>query len=184
MVLAAGAGSRLGMPKAEVMLGSRRLVDRAVRTLRSGGCEEVLAVVRSGDVVVEGATVVVNADADSGMASSLRAGLAALPPDTEAVVITLVDLPGVLPSEVQAAIGWYRNGASIVVVRRAGQRSHPVLVARRWLRQLGEAATDDQGGRSFFQQHYEETDFLDYEQPLSDIDTPEDLAAARGRFTD
>ena len=182
VVLAAGAGRRLGRPKAEVMVGGRRLIDRAVSTLRDGGCDEVIAVVRSGEVVAGGARCVVNPQADSGMGSSLRAGVAAAHPDAEALVITLVDLPDIQPDEVRAAIGWFRNGASIVLTRRAGQRSHPVLIGRRWRRLFAESATGDEGGRQFFAQHYEDIDFLDYPQPLSDIDTPEDLAAAELRF--
>jgi nicotine blue oxidoreductase len=182
LVLAAGAGRRLGRPKAEVLLGGTRLIDRAVQTLRAGGCAEVLAVVRSGDVSAEGAGMVVNPAADDGMGSSLRAGLAALPDDTEAVVVTLVDLPDVAPGEVRALLGWYRNGASIIVTRRAGIRSHPVLVARRWLTAFAAAAHGDEGGRAFFAGHFDDVDYLDFPDPISDIDTPEELAAAEFRF--
>jgi CTP:molybdopterin cytidylyltransferase MocA len=178
LVLAAGAGTRLGRPKAEVLLGGRRLLDRAIELLHAGGCEDVIAVVRTDSISADNARLIVNPDADSGMASSLRAGLAALHPDTEAVLITLVDLPGVRPAEIRSALGWYRNGASIIVTRRAGQRSHPVLISRRWLRLFTESAQGDQGGRTFFHQHFEDIDFLDYPDELRDIDTPEDLAAA------
>ena len=117
------------------------------------------------------------------MGSSLRAGLAALHPDTEAVMITLVDLPGVLPTEVKAAIGWYRNGASIIVTRRAGERSHPVLISRRWLRQFAESVQRRSGWHPGLRPNYEDIDFLDYAEPMGDIDTPEDLAAAQRRFS-
>ena len=182
LVLAAGAGRRLGRPKAEVVLGGVRLIDRAVRTLADGGCQQVFAVVRSADVTADGATMVVNPVAEDGMGSSLRTGLAALPEDTQAVVVTLVDLPDVSPDEVRAMIGWYRNGASIIAVRRAGTRSHPVLIARRWVRLFAAAAQDDQGGRAFFAAHWDDVEYLDYPRPISDIDTPEDLAAAELRF--
>ncbi len=178
LVLAAGAGTRLGRPKAEVLLGGRRLLDRSIELLRAGGCEDILAVVRTAAISADNARLIVNPDADSGMASSLRVGLAGLHPDTEAVLITLVDLPGVRPVEIRAALGWYRNGASIIVTRRAGHPSHPVLVSRRWLRLFAESAQGDQGGRTFFHRHLDDVDFLDYPDALSDIDTPEDLAAA------
>lgn len=182
IVLAAGAGTRLGQPKAEVTVGGQRLLDRAVGTLRAGGCDEVLAVVRAETVTASGARTVVNPLADTGMGSSVRAGLAALDPDTECIVITLVDLPDVRPDDIRAAIGWYRNGASVIVTRRAGERSHPVLISRRWFRLFGEAAEGDQGGRRFFAQHYEDIDFIDHNAPVVDIDTPADLAAAERRF--
>lgn len=183
LVLAAGAGRRLGRPKAEVVLGGVRLVDRAVRTLLDGGCEQVVAVVRAEGITAEGAHTVVNPAADDGMGSSLQAGLAALPEDTEAVVVTLVDLPDITPGEVRALIGWYRNGASILAVRRAGTRSHPVLIARRWFTAFAAAAHDDQGGRAFFSGHWDDVDYLDLPDPIADIDTPEDLAAAEARFS-
>ncbi|MFL6161475.1 MAG: NTP transferase domain-containing protein [Jatrophihabitantaceae bacterium] len=182
LVLAAGAGRRLGRPKADVVLGGVRLIDRAVQTLLAGGCAQVLAVVRSDEVAADGASMVVNAAADEGMSSSLRAGLAALPEDTEAIVVTLVDLPDVSPAEVRAMLGWYRNGASIIAVRRAGVRSHPVLVARRWLTAFATSAYDDQGGRAFLAAHIDDVDYLDVRDPITDIDTPEDLAAAELRY--
>jgi nicotine blue oxidoreductase len=182
LVLAAGAGRRLGRPKAEVLLGGIRLIDRAVNTLLAGGCEQVVAVVREPGMVIPGAIPVLNPAPDDGMGSSLRTGMATLPDDTEVVLVTLVDLPDISPAEVRAMIGWYRNGASIIAVRRAGARSHPVLIARRWFTAFTAAAHDDQGGRAFFAAHWDDVDFLDYPQPISDIDTPEDLAAAELRF--
>jgi CTP:molybdopterin cytidylyltransferase MocA len=182
LVLAAGAGRRLGRPKAEVVLGGVRLIDRAVQTLLAGGCQQVVAVVRSEGITVDGAIAVVNPAADDGMGSSLRTGLAALPDGTEAVVVTLVDLPDIAPTEIRSMIGWYRNGASILVIRRDGVRSHPVLIARRWFNAFAGAAHDDQGGRAFFAQHWDDVDFLDLPNAITDIDTPEDLAAAELRF--
>lgn len=205
IVLAAGAGRRLGQPKAEVMVAGERLVDRAVSTLRAGGCAEVLAVVRSAELVVPGARTVVNPDPDAGMGSSLRCGLdaalageAAGPsadvaesaggPDApldaavpDACLITLVDLYDVEAADVASVLDAFRAGAGIVAVRRAGQRSHPVLVARRWYAALGASAVGDQGGRSFFADRVADTVFVDVPEPISDIDTPQNLRQARRR---
>ncbi len=177
LVLAAGSGSRLGQPKADVLLGGVRLLDRAAATLRAGGCEQVLAVVRSDTAPAGDVQLVVNPDPDSGMSSSLRAGLEALPAQADAVVITLVDLPGISAAEVRSMIGWYRKGTSIVAARRAGLRSHPVLVTRRWFADLAESAHDDLGGRAFFAEHWERMEYLDC-SAIDDIDTPDDLARA------
>ncbi len=174
IVLAAGAGRRLGRPKADVLVGGRRLVDRAVATLLAGGCSQVLAVLRPGQLPASGARTVVNPEPDSGMGSSLRCALAEVG-DAAACVVLLADLAGVRPAEVAAVLDRHRAGAGIVAVRRAGQRSHPVLVGRRWYAELAASAVGDQGGREFFEQHAGETSFLDYPEPLIDIDTPEDL---------
>src|SRR5687768_645098 len=95
LLLAAGAGRRLGGPKALLEVGGERLVDRGVRTLRDGGCAPVLVVTGAAPVEVIGAVVVPNPDWRDGMGASLRAGLAALPPGCPAVVVALVDQPGV-----------------------------------------------------------------------------------------
>jgi nicotine blue oxidoreductase len=180
IVLAAGAGSRLGRPKADVELGGQRLVDRAVATLRAGGCAEVLAVLRPEQAGAAGARTVVNPDPDRGMGSSLRCALAELAADprSAACVVLLADLVGVRPAEVAAVIERHRAGAAIVAVRRAGQRSHPVLVSRRWYLEFAAAAVGDQGGRDFFARRLADTSFLDYPDPISDIDTAEDLSRA------
>lgn len=180
IVLAAGAGRRLGRPKADVELGGHRLVDRAVRTLRDGGCAEVLAVLRPEQAGAAGARTVRNPDPDRGMGSSLRCALAELAADerSAACVVLLVDLVGVRPAEVAAVIERHRAGAGIVAVRRVGQRSHPVLVSREWYPELAAAAEGDQGGRDFFARRLADTSFLDYPDPISDIDTAEDLSRA------
>ncbi|HEX8303750.1 MAG TPA: nucleotidyltransferase family protein [Jatrophihabitans sp.] len=180
IVLAAGAGRRLGRPKADLDIGGQRLVDRAVGTLRAGGCDEVLAVLRPGQAAAEDARTAVNPEPDRGMGSSLRCALAELAADprSHACVVLLVDLIDVRPAEVAAVIERHRAGAQIVAVRRAGQRSHPVLVSRRWYPELAAAAEGDQGGREFFARRVEDTSFVDYPDPISDIDTAEDLSRA------
>jgi CTP:molybdopterin cytidylyltransferase MocA len=181
IVLAAGAGHRLGRPKADVVLRGQRLVDRAVATLRDGGCAEVLAVLRPGQAAADGARTVVNPEPDRGMGSSLRCALAELDSRSAACVVLLVDLVDVQAAEVAAVIERHRAGADIVAVRRAGERSHPVLVSRRWYAELAAAAEGDQGGRAFFGRHLQDTSFLDYPDPISDIDTAEDLSRALAR---
>ena len=51
MLLAAGEGSRLGIPKAVVELGGRRLADRGAQLLRDGGAAPVLVVTGAGNGV-------------------------------------------------------------------------------------------------------------------------------------
>ncbi len=182
LVLAAGAGRRLGQPKAELLLGGQRLVDRAIGILTEGGCDEVLAVLRSAQVEVTGARAVLNPNPDQGMGSSLRCGLAATGEASTACVVLLVDLPMVRPVEVAATIQAHRDGADLVAVRRAGSRSHPVLVARRWYADFAAAAAGDRGGRRFFAEHAGQTVFLDYPEPIWDIDTPQDLRLAEFRL--
>ncbi|GGN10705.1 hypothetical protein GCM10009721_43370 [Terrabacter tumescens] len=117
LVLAAGAGRRMGGPKALVRRhpDEPTLVERAVSLLHAGGCSGITVVVGA---AAEEVTAIVTAlgrdvdvvpcpDWDEGMGASLRAGLTALTRSThegegcvDAVLVTLVDLPDLTPEVV------------------------------------------------------------------------------------
>lgn len=174
LVLAAGAGRRLGRPKADLLLHGVRLIDRAVTLLRDGGCQDVVAVVRSADVSAAGARSVLNPDPDAGMAGSLRIGLEAV--TDPACVIVLVDQIGIKPSDISQVIAAHRrNGSQVILARREGKRSHPVLVPRRLFSEFAAAAVGDQGARAFIDAQPASVEFLDLPDQIRDIDTPQDL---------
>ncbi len=77
VVLAAGASRRLGRAKQSLEIGGETLLERAVRVAVEAELEPVIVVVRTADVALElcGCDLVVNALADEGMASSIRAGV-------------------------------------------------------------------------------------------------------------
>ncbi|MFC6935358.1 NTP transferase domain-containing protein [Actinomadura yumaensis] len=149
MLLAAGAGRRLGRPKATLEVEGERLVDRGVRTLRSGGCAPVLVVTGAACVEVIGAVVVPNADWREGMGSSLRAGLAALPPACPAAVVALVDQPRVTPAAVARLVEAYDRGARIAVATYGGRPRNPVLITAPYFAEVAGAARGDVGARPF-----------------------------------
>ncbi len=148
LVLAAGAGVRFGEPKAPVVMNGERLVDRAVRCLREGGCDPVLVVLGAWVGDVPDAEVIVNDGWTTGMASSLRAGLAALAgrPDVTSVVVTLVDLPGLTGEAVRRITG---AGGEIVVATYGAERGHPVRFDRRHWQEISAVASGDAGARAF-----------------------------------
>ncbi len=183
LVLAAGSGSRLGTPKALVELGGERLVDRAVRVLRDGGCDPLVVVSGAAPFTVEGATVVPNPDWATGMGSSLRVGLGALAAtDAAAVVVSLVDQPDIGADVVRRVIDAFAAGASVATATYEGKRRNPVLFARPTWDEVARLAEGDAGARPFLAAH---PDLItpvacdDLGSP-ADIDTPADLARARG----
>lgn len=183
LVLAAGEGRRLGRPKALVEHRGERLVDRAVRTLRDGGCDPVVVVSGAAALDVDGATVVDNRNWASGMASSLRTGLAALPADAGAVVISLVDQPGIGPESVRRLVTAYERGAEVAVATYDGQPRNPVLLARRHWAGVAALAVGDVGARPFLRAHPElvtPVDCGDTGDP-TDIDTEADLEQMRSQ---
>ncbi|MFC7733107.1 nucleotidyltransferase family protein [Actinomadura keratinilytica] len=179
LLLAAGAGRRLGRPKALVEVAGERLADRGVRVLREGGCAPVLVVTGAAPVEVAGAVAVPNPDWRTGMGSSLRAGLAALPPDAPAVVVALVDQPRVGAAAVRRLVAAYRGGARVAVATYGGAPRNPVLIAREHFADAAAAAVGDRGARAFLRARPDLVTPVACDDVAApdDIDTPADLAA-------
>jgi CTP:molybdopterin cytidylyltransferase MocA len=180
LVLAAGEGRRFGRPKALVELAGERLVDRAVRAVRGGGCDLVVVVLGAAVVDLPEADIaVVNEGWASGMGSSLRAGLAAQPPGVRAVVVTLVDQPGIGAAAVRRLIEAYHRGATVAVATYGTQWRHPVLLAQAHWDEVSRLAAGDVGARPFLTAHAEAVTAVpcdDVADP-TDIDTVENLTA-------
>ncbi|MFI2183902.1 NTP transferase domain-containing protein [Streptomyces sioyaensis] len=185
LLLAAGGGRRLGgRPKALLDHRGRPLVEHAARALRQGGCNPVHIVLgAAADAVRERAELSAyhvwdNPDWAQGMGSSLRVGLAALAGSgADAVVVSLVDQPGIGAAAVVRVVAAYDGGSSLASAAYDGRRGHPVLFgADRWP-DIAATATGDRGARAYLQQHAAALTLVecaDVAEPY-DIDTPEDL---------
>jgi CTP:molybdopterin cytidylyltransferase MocA len=152
VLLAAGAGSRMGRPKVLV----EDWLERGVRALREGGCERVLVVLgaeadRARELLAHlDVDVVVAEDWEQGMGASLRAGLAALPGHAEAAVVTLVDLPDVGAEVVRRVLEAEGD------LRRAsydGRPGHPVHLPRAHWDGVAASAEGDRGARDYLATH-------------------------------
>ena len=180
LLLAAGAGSRMGRPKAFLELDGRTLVERGVRTLRDAGCEPVLVVIgaQADDVrpLVDGHVVVAESWVE-GVGASLRAGLAALAdgPAT-ACVVTLVDQPQISVDAVRRLIG-AAGDADAAVATYDGEAGHPVLLHRLVWDAVAEQAIGDVGARAWLRSHPTRVLSVPCDGLGSavDIDTPDDL---------
>ena len=189
LLLAAGAGRRMGRPKALVEYDGRLLVERALALVTEGGCSPNHVVLGASlDEVVAtadltGATVVPNPDWPSGMGSSLRAGLDSLPADAEAVVVTLVDQPLLTARTVRRLLAAYEQGAVAAIATYAGKPRNPVLLARSTWADVAALAVGDVGARAYLRSHPGLTTPVPCDDVGSpeDLDTPEDLAGLKER---
>lgn len=177
LLLAAGEGRRFGRPKALVEFGGERLVDSGVRMLREAGCRPVIVVSGAAPIEVIGAVVVPNPDWRTGMGSSLRAGLAVLPPGCPAVVIALVDQPRVTAEAVRRLAAAHARGATVAVATYGGRPRNPVLIAREHFAEVAAQAVGDVGAREFLRGRPELVTPVPCDDVAApdDIDTPEDL---------
>jgi nicotine blue oxidoreductase len=183
LLLAAGAGKRMGGPKALVEVGGEPLVRRGIRLLGDGGCDPVLVVVGAAAERVRplcaGADVVEAPDWQTGMGASLRAGLTALPAGAVAVVVALVDQPLVTAEAVARLRQAHEGGAVAAVATYGGRPRNPVLLDRSAWAGVAAAAVGDEGARGWLRAHPDlvvAVDCTDAGAP-DDLDTPADLHA-------
>ena len=192
LLLAAGAGRRMGRPKS--LLRDEHdvpFLDRAVGRLLDSGCEQVTVVLGaaadearllldeagwSADPAVE---AVVAEDWEEGMGASLRRGLTALRDGpADAALVMLVDLPDVhvevLRRVLDAAAAPRRR--SLVRASYAGRPGHPVLLGRDHWADVVATARGDQGARSYLDMHAAEPCECGDLAGGRDVDRPEDLS--------
>ena len=189
VLLAAGRGTRMGGPnKLLEELRGKAIVRHAAEAMVASKASPVVAVTgHEGERVAKvlaGLEIkrVHNPDYADGLSTSLRGGLAALPAESDAVVIALGDMPDVtgdLIDKLIAAIDPAR-GALIAVPTREGRRGNPVVWSRRFFDDLARLE-GDVGARHLIAQHNEAVVevAVDDDAAFHDIDTLEALQSAR-----
>ena len=196
LVLAAGAGVRLGRPKAEVELGGRRLVDLTIETCARAGLDPVVVVTgatrlepaplaESDALVAPRVLLVHNPEWQTGMASSLRTGLAVVDghEDVDAVVITLVDTPSVGAEHLRRVVAALAGGATAAVAAYEGKPRTPVGLAREVWADVSRAVRGDEGARLWLRDNPEMVTAVECGDlgPWQDIDLPTDLPVDTAR---
>jgi molybdenum cofactor cytidylyltransferase len=193
VILAAGQSRRMGGPNkllarfdgaplvrrtAEQALGSE-----AARVIVVTGhhADDVSAALAGLDVAI-----VDNPNFIDGLATSLKAGLAAVPQDAAGALIMLADMPGVTSDVLNRLVAAFRARSSpaIILPTVNGKRGNPVLWSREFFPELMET-TGDTGARHILGRHEEAVERVEIGAAAGiDVDTPEALAAAGGVFVD
>lgn len=191
IVLAAGQGSRMGAPKVLLRTDDgTSLLAHHVEAMAAVGPAEIIVVLGAGadearSLIPQGVRTVVNSDHEMGMGGSLRAGLRAVDPRSNAVVVTLVDLTDT-PAEIYPRL--VEHAAGDVLARSAWDSvpGHPVMFGRDWIPRAIEACTGDSGAKQLFMQASESATLIEGGDLLApgadgnfDVDTPAQ-AALRG----
>jgi molybdenum cofactor cytidylyltransferase len=181
LLLAAGGATRFGSQKLIAPYRGEPLVRHAAVRLASvtgGG----LAIVGKDADVVRGALsgcgleVAENPDWASGLASSLKRGVAAMAPDVDAVVVALGDQPE-LDTEILRSLitTWRETGLPIVTARYRSVRSPPVLLAREIFADVA-LLHGDMGAKPLMDRVPGRVAYVDVDAEIPhDVDTPDDL---------
>lgn len=188
VILAAGKSSRMGEPKQLLRLGETTMLGQTIDNVRRSVLREIILVLGgSAEAILrdltrkEGLKVVDNPSWQQGMATSLRAGLSAVGPETEAALIILADQPFVRPETFNRLAGHYgRSRAQIVIPTHRGIRGNPVLLDRSVFPEVM-ALAGDVGCRAIFGNHPQGIAKLEVEDEgiLLDIDNQGDYERLR-----
>lgn len=126
---------------------------------------------------------VYNPDYDSGIASSVKVGIASLPDDVDGAIVLLGDMPFVTKHQINELIAEFDPALErdIVMPVKDGRRGNPVLWSRRYFSAM-QQLTGDVGAKTIIKENAANV----WEVPISDeaifadIDTQEELGRANG----
>jgi len=144
LILGAGASQRLGPPKQLLPFRGTTMLGWVVNQVqRASGLDEVVVVLgRAANELRErvdfgSAKVVENPVFAEGCSSSYRVGIAALDPQSFAIMIILGDQPGITPEIInRVAEEWRQTEAPIALCSYLGRKGHPMIFAQTMFDQL------------------------------------------------
>jgi molybdenum cofactor cytidylyltransferase len=192
IVLAAGRSTRMGGPnKLLENISGKPLVRIAAEQALASRARPVVVVAGHERARVEAALagldvrLVHNPDYAQGLSTSVKAGLAALPPEAEAAIVCLGDMPQVTSALIDRLIAAFdpEQNALVVLPTFLGKRGNPVLWSRRFFPELM-ALEGDVGARHLIGAYPEVVTEVPVEDSAAmvDIDTPDALRAAKAEM--
>jgi molybdenum cofactor cytidylyltransferase len=184
LILAAGKSERMGRPKALLEYDGSTFLERILNTLTRASVEESIVVLghHKKEILARVALRrwIENPNYESGMTSSIQAGIQALGPEVEAALLFLVDHPMVAPETVEALIARASAG-TVVLPMFQGRRGHPVVFGRAVLDEIL-ALGPDAGANRVVRRDPSRVVEVAVSDPgvLLDVDTPDEFESLRG----
>lgn len=192
IVMAAGRSTRMGeRNKLLLPMNGVPMIRHTVSTVLASSLAQVIVVTgHDADdlrVALDGLGVMFahNPDFATGMASSLKAGLATLPKDTDAVLVCLGDMPAVSHADIRNLVSAFDpdEQRAIIVPTHHGKRGNPVLFARQFFPEIA-TASGDTGARGLLDAWPEAIFEVEMKTAavLADADTPAAFEALNAEF--
>jgi molybdenum cofactor cytidylyltransferase len=189
IILAAGSSSRMGQAKQQLVYQEKTLLQLAIQAAIGVDDAKVLVVLGAdhqtimADVDSKLVSIVVNPDWEQGMASSIRAGIAALQelyPQIESALIMLCDQPFVDAALLQQLVdASVQNPDLIVASAYQNTVGVPVLLGKHWFDKLV-TLQGQEGAKQLLMQHPDNVIAVPFEKGGIDIDTPQDYKSLLG----
>lgn len=182
IILAAGLSRRMGRVKSLLPWGDSLLLEKVIENAYKSRLTSLVVVLGHEAenirkrIDFKGATVVVNSDYVAGQSSSLRAGLGALPAETDGAMFLLGDQPFVGQKIIDTLICAFEKQQSCLIIPTCqGKRGNPVL-AHNSIFEMVQMISGDTGARVLFRSLSRQTQEVEVDDPaiLQDIDTLEE----------
>jgi molybdenum cofactor cytidylyltransferase len=189
LVLAAGSSRRMGSPKQLLQVRGRPLLELVVGQVTASRLDDVVVVLGAAADEIQTrvdlgrARVLINPEHSSGMASSLRAGVASLGPDVDRVVVILGDQPDVDAGLLNKLLDLHESSGLPAAALSFNGLLHPPVVLDRELWSDLMKLEGDVGCRAVIRGRPEQVASLAVATDLShpvDVDTPSDYERVRG----
>jgi len=181
LVLAAGDSSRFGSAKQLVRVAGRPLLHTAVTRAAEVTGNALIVVLGAGAARLapllkhSPGSIVINREWREGLGSSIRAGVAKLPPACNAVMLLLADQAAVTADDLRRLAGtWRKQPQCIAAALYGGVSGAPAIFPRSTFRELCELR-GDLGARALLRRNAARVVRVPMPSAAIDIDTPEDL---------
>lgn len=185
VILAAGSSSRMGSPKQTLQFKGESLLRRAAQAAISADCYPVIVVTGAHSDLsrreLEGLDVreVLNTRWETGMASSVRAGIEGIintDRDADAAVLLLCDQPHVTADVISSLIAAYcSTGSPVIASTYGGTFGVPALFSRALFAELTRVEGMS-GAKEVIRRHAQDAYFLPFQNGEVDVDTPDDFS--------
>jgi CTP:molybdopterin cytidylyltransferase MocA len=189
VIMAAGGSSRMGGVKQLLVLEGKPLIARSVDAVLGSAARPVVVVLGANaegvrePIARHSVLVAFNADWPSGLASSVRVGLAALlaaDPGLDAVLLAPCDQPALSPKIISRLAAVHRESGRIAAARFGGRNGAPAVFGRRHFAAL-QALEGDEGARRLLNGRPQDVAALDLPELEVDLDTPADYRSWVGQ---
>ena len=184
ILLAAGASVRLGHPKQLLMYNGQTLLQNSLQSALASGAQPLIVVLGANADTIKNEIkndrlhVVINAQWEKGMASSIQSGVKAIvemTPDAEGIIVMVCDQPYVTSSLLNELITTHeKTGKQIVACSYENSFGPPVFFHRSFFDKLLQLEGDT-GARSIVSQHIDLVELIPFPEGTFDIDTEADF---------